>query len=116
MKQDRARALQDFDRALRLQPRQREWRVERAKVLFQQQSWQRALEDLDMVLAEDPQSGSLMRLRGRCHAALGNSTAALKDFNDAMAMGEASSEGDKAVLLAELLQFEHSSCVQFGHG
>src|SRR4051812_35421834 len=84
---DRPRAVTALDAAIVIDSKQLAWRAERAQLLFEQRCWMRSIEDLDIVLTAEPQRGDLLTLRGRCHAALGDSIAALADFDAAIALG-----------------------------
>ncbi|HUR53894.1 MAG TPA: tetratricopeptide repeat protein [Gemmataceae bacterium] len=81
---DRTRALADFDHAIRLKPDDTQTYADRAAVLFAQKAYDRAVADCNRVLADDPGRADVSVLRGRCHAARGDTTSALKDFADAI--------------------------------
>ena len=81
---DRTRALADFDHAIRLKSDNTQTYADRAAVLFAQKVFDRAVADCDRVLSDDPGRADVSALRGRCHAARGDTTSALKDFADAI--------------------------------
>jgi tetratricopeptide (TPR) repeat protein len=99
---DRPKAITDLDVAIQLNPKDIQYRIERAAELFKQRQFDRAIEDCEAGLPLHPERADLFGLRGRCHAALGNSTAALQDYERA----GAAFEPFKAQLLRELGQFE----------
>lgn len=73
-------ALADLDHAVTLKSDDPALLAERADVLFRQKSYTRAVEDCDRVLSLDPGWAPVRGLRGECHAALGDTSAALVDF------------------------------------
>jgi len=82
---DRIRALNDLDAAIRLKPDDEQAYSDRAAELFAQKAFDQAVADCDRVLKLDPGRAGVNALRGRCHAARGDTPAALADF--AVAIG-----------------------------
>src|SRR6478735_1943709 len=101
---DRIRALNDLDQAVRLKPDDPQAYADRAAELYTQKAFDQAVADCDRVLAIDPGRAPIRALRGRCHAARGDTPAALADFTEAV---EADPENAPRVLLwRAALQFE----------
>jgi tetratricopeptide (TPR) repeat protein len=82
---DRIRALNDLDQATRLKPDDPQAFADRAAELFAQKAYDQAIADCDKVLALDPARSPIRGLRGRCHAARGDSPSALADYEVAAA-------------------------------
>ena len=80
----RADAFRDIDQAVRLGSNNPLLYAERADYHFQQRAFEQAIADCDMVLSLDPGWAPIQGLRGECHAASGNSIAALQDLTAAL--------------------------------
>jgi len=80
---DRPRALADYNSALKINPNHHLCRRERAIENYHQRQYEICLEDCDLILAVDTKLNEILVLRGRCHTALGDSAAALADFEAA---------------------------------
>lgn len=76
----RADAFRDIDQAVRLASNNPLLYAERADYHFQQRAFEQAIADCDKVLSLDPGWAPIQGLRGECHAALGNSNAAMRDL------------------------------------
>jgi len=101
---DRVRALNDLDQAVRLKPDDPQAYADRAAELFTQKAFDQAVSDCNRVLSIDPGRAPIRALRGRCHAARGDSPAALADYAEAV---EADPENAPRVLLwRAALRFE----------
>lgn len=81
---DRVRALNDLDQAIRLKPDDVQAHADRAAELFAQKQYDLAIADCDRVLKQDAARAPMLGLRGRCHAARGDSESALRDFAGAI--------------------------------
>lgn len=81
---DRVRALNDLDQAIRLKPDDPQMYADRAEELFLQKMYDLAVADCDRVLELDPGRVGQIALRGRCHAARGDTESALRDFASAI--------------------------------
>ena len=76
----RSDALNDLDRAVRLNPREAGLYAERAELLFRQHAYDLAVADCGKLLALDPGNAAVLALRGDCFAAQGSTGAALADY------------------------------------
>lgn len=81
---DRINALNDFDSAIRLKPDDAQTYADRAVELYAQKAYEQAIADCDRVLTLDPGRADIYGLRGRCHAELGNTEQALRDYAEAI--------------------------------
>ena len=81
----RADALRDIDHAVRLAADNPLLLAERADYHFRQRAFASAIADCDKVLSLDPGWAPIQGLRGECHAALGDTPAALRDLSEALA-------------------------------
>ncbi|QDU22237.1 tetratricopeptide repeat protein [Urbifossiella limnaea] len=93
---DRIRALNDLDQAVRLKPDDPQAYADRAAELFTQKAFDQAVADCDKVLSLDPGRAPIRALRGRCHAARGDTPSALADYAEAI---EADAENAPRVLM-----------------
>ncbi len=82
---DRPKAVADLAAAADLAPDDADLRAELAVERFRQREFAASVADCDAVLALDPARADVTGLRGRCRAALGDSTGAAEDFAAAAA-------------------------------
>jgi tetratricopeptide (TPR) repeat protein len=88
-----ARALQDYDQALKLEPQQDlDFYYQRARLLARMDQPGRALIDLDKVVAADPEFSTGYFLRARCHYAQAEYQAASADLDRTLELAPRMSE------------------------
>lgn len=80
----RADAFRDINQAVRLASSNPLLYAERADYHFQQRAFEQAITDCDKVLTLDPGWAPIQGLRGECHAARGDSVAAMRDLASAI--------------------------------
>ena len=83
------RAIEDYDKAIRLNPKFAiAWR-NRGSTFALKRQYDRALEDFNEAIRLDPQSGIAYQTRGLANQTLGNDSAADRDFKKAEELGYA---------------------------
>ena len=93
---DYKRAINDFTRALRINPKNDEIYLLRAEAKVKSDLLKKALEDFNLYLEKNSQSIYALLRRGDCHLKLNSRKLALKDYNQADQLG--SEEGSKKKL------------------
>jgi tetratricopeptide (TPR) repeat protein len=78
---DRAKALADYDAAIRHQPSDAQLHAERATLRLQQRQYAGAIADCNLVLKLDAGRVDVLVIRSRAHAADGDTAAAFADLN-----------------------------------
>ena len=81
---DNERALQDFDRSIKLDSQDASAYMNRGSLHLLRQSYDKALDDLNAALALRPTVPKLFLIRGRIFQVQGDSKAALKDTEEAV--------------------------------
>jgi WD40 repeat protein/tetratricopeptide (TPR) repeat protein len=100
----RQRALEDYSRALALQPQNWQLRQGRAEAFARLGRWQEALEDYDEALEFGTASSVLWKGRGKAHAELGHWKEAAADFARATALARFDSVAWSGLALVQLAQ------------
>lgn len=101
MLKDFKSALDDYNKAIELDPYQAHYRFNRAFLFQDNGKNQEAIEDYNMVIKLEPENYIAMTNRGEAHYAIGNKEMALSDLNRAKEFDYA-----EAIELLEKLNFE----------
>ena len=86
-KNDFKRAINDFTRAIRINPENTDIYLVRANAKIKCENFKKAIEDLNLYLQCNSNSINALLDRGDCYLNLQNIELALKDFNDASSFG-----------------------------
>ena len=87
MKRNFKRAINDFTRAIRINPENTDIYLVRANAKIKCENFKKAIEDLNLYLKCNSNSINALLDRGDCYLNLHNIELALKDFNDASSFG-----------------------------
>ena len=78
------RANQDFDEAIRLNPHNAGWYLERGHVHSLLDQYEQAIQDYDAAIRLNPRDASAYGWRGSAYASLGQSERAIEDYDEAI--------------------------------
>jgi len=92
-KNDYKRAINDFTRALRINPENKEIYLLRAKAKVKCELYVKAIEDCTLYIKNNPESIEAFLIRGDCYQKLHNIELALKDFQKASSFGSMVASG-----------------------
>ena len=77
---NKANALRDYDLLLKVEPRHRGALTNRSLLLMEGEHYESALEDLNILVEDDPSDWRILYERGYCHGLLGKHQKAVEDF------------------------------------
>lgn len=116
-KDDLAKALVDFDRAVELAPNDPDYLFRRGAVHFQQENYARAIADFDAAIKVAPTTAQLSpavaqlyRYRGRCWFYLGEADKSRRDLDEAIHLDPRQARAYKyrGELLIAIRQYQHA--------
>jgi len=87
-KGDQVKAMADFDAAIKLKPNDADAHYRRGGILVQQKQYQAAIDELSIVIQEDPMNGPAYSLRSFSHYALSQNADGAADTDKACALNK----------------------------